>query len=170
MESKILLWKTIRSQILNFYYKHELDYLFKTPPGLSNNLIWIFGHLVRSRDFLLLKISGKNMNFPSHLDPYFAKGSSPSNWAIVDNQVQFSENLKISKEELFKELLQFEEKEFSFLLQYIESEKDFVFPEPYQTSLGYLIDNLQKAFDYNLTHESLHLGHIQIYNKLIDFK
>lgn len=168
-ETKIHLWKTLRSQILKIIYNKDLEKLFKIPDGLSNNLIWIFGHLVRSRDFLLLKIANFKMNFPEKLDPLFAKNSSPKNWQWQGNRLLLTDGSTLSKEELLKEILSFEEQEFIFLLEFItktSSKNEYLEKNPYETSMGFVIDSLEKAFEYNLMHESIHLGQIQVYNKL----
>ena len=154
----ISLWKVIRSQILNLIYSQDLEKLFRIPAPLSNNLIWIFGHIIRTRNFLILTLSKENSLFPADLDPLFAKGSSPQSWNFNHNQ----------KEDLVNKLFTLEEGNFESLLKYIISNPDKIYPEPYQTSTGFVIDSINSAVQYNLVHESLHLGKMELYKKLIE--
>jgi len=154
----ISLWKVIRAQILKLMYSQDIEKLFKIPAPLSNNLIWIFGHIIRTRNFLILTLSKENSLFPSDLDPLFAKGSSPQSWNFNSNQ----------KEELVNQLFKLEEGNFESLIKYIHSNPDRVFTEPYQTSTGFVIDSIKSAVQYNLVHESIHLGKMELYKKLIE--
>jgi len=154
----ISLWKVIRAQILKLIYSQDVEKLFKIPAPLSNNLIWIFGHIIRTRNFLILTLSKENSLFPTDLDPLFAKGSSPQSWNFNSNQ----------KEELVNQLFKLEEGNFESLIKYIHSNPDKVFTEPYQTSTGFVIDSIKSAVQYNLVHESIHLGKMELYKKLIE--
>jgi hypothetical protein len=154
----ISLWKVIRAQILKLIYSQDVEKLFKIPAPLSNNLIWILGHIIRTRNFLILTLSKENSLFPSDLDPLFAKGSSPQSWNFNSNQ----------KEELVNQLFKLEEGNFESLIKYIHSNPDRVFTEPYQTSTGFVIDSIKSAVQYNLVHESIHLGKMELYKKLIE--
>jgi len=154
----ISLWKVIRAQILKLIYSQDVEKLFKIPAPLSNNLIWILGHIIRTRNFLILTLSKENSLFPSDLDPLFAKGSSPQSWNFNSNQ----------KEELVNQLFKLEEGNFESLIKYIHSNSDKVFTEPYQTSTGFVIDSIKSAVQYNLVHESIHLGKMELYKKLIE--
>jgi len=154
----ISLWKVIRAQILKLIYSQDVEKLFKIPAPLSNNLIWILGHIIRTRNFLILTLSKENSLFPSDLDPLFAKGSSPQSWNFNSNQ----------KEELVNRLFKLEEGNFESLIKYIHSNPDKVFTEPYKTSTGFVIDSIKSAVQYNLVHESIHLGKMELYKKLIE--
>jgi len=154
----ISLWKVIRAQILKLIYSQDVEKLFKIPAPLSNNLIWIFGHIIRTRNFLILTLSKENSLFPSDLDPLFAKGSSPQSWNFNSNQ----------KEELVNQLFKLEEGNFESLIKYIHSNPDKLFTELYQTSTGFVIDSIKSAVQYNLVHESIHLGKMELYKKLIE--
>jgi len=154
----ISLWKVIRAQILKLIYSQDVEKLFKIPAPLSNNLIWIFGHIIRTRNFLILTLSKENSLFPSDLDPLFAKGSSPQSWNFNSNQ----------KEELVNQLFKLEEGNFESLIKYIHSNPDKLFTESYQTSTGFVIDSIKSAVQYNLVHESIHLGKMELYKKLIE--
>jgi len=154
----ISLWKVIRAQILKLIYSQDVEKLFKIPAPLSNNLIWILGHIIRTRNFLILTLSKENSLFPSDLDPLFAKGSSPQSWNFNSNQ----------KEELVNQLFKLEEGNFESLIKYIHSNPDKLFTESYQTSTGFVIDSIKSAVQYNLVHESIHLGKMELYKKLIE--
>lgn len=147
-ETKIQLWKIIRSQIIHKIYNVSIEKLYTIPKDVSNNLIWLFGHLVRTRDFLILKIAKHSMNFPEKLDNLFVKGSSPKLWQWKEDKIILSDQSEISKTELWTELVTFEEKEFNFLLNFLEEkiQNRSNFETPYQTSLGFVIANYDKSF------------------------
>ncbi|MFN3605034.1 MAG: hypothetical protein ACK4UJ_10020 [Leptonema sp. (in: bacteria)] len=168
-EASFNLWKTIRSQILNIVYNKDLECLFKTPNGLSNNLIWLFGHIALVREMLILKLSIQKINFPEILIDMFIKGSSPKNWKWDQDKIVLANGSRLTKIELWKTLLDFEEKEFVFLLNFLQERfKNYSIQieSPYQTSIGFVIDNLYKSLEYNIVHESIHLGQMQLYHKL----
>ncbi len=153
-KAKIQLFTVIRDQSRSLVAGRSEEDLLRRIPGLSNNMLWIFGHLVRTTDFLLLKLSGNEMNFPAELDPYFAKGSSPADWKTTEGW----------KDRLFEVEQQCQEK----ILAFLESaDGDQPFSDPYRTSTGLVLGNVQDALQYNVVHEGIHLGQLQLYNKLL---
>lgn len=160
------LWRIYRNDLRNKVIPVEDERLIKTPPGLANNVLWIFGHILRSRDYLILRLGGEKTQFPVDLDPLFMKGSSPKNWTL-DGTLFITEQRKMSIFDLKKEFLLFDEEQFAFLTSYVENNWDKPFAEPYTTSTGYPIDSVGNAAIYNIIHESHHIGQLQIYLKLL---
>ncbi len=154
MKSLIEKWKTIRLQMVDLYLSTPAHLRLKSPPGLANNLVWQLGHVVRSMDALTWNRAKIAATFPEELVPYFAKGTSPADW-------QKSEGLDDI-------VVLAEEKSRNFALQKIE-EVDFLapYPEAYLTSVGIQLLNLRDGFEYNAMHESIHLGQMGIYRKLL---
>jgi hypothetical protein len=166
LEIQIILWKVIREQILNIISSVNQDDFFKIPEGLSNNILWIFGHIIRTRDFLILRLAQESSRFPLELDNFFAKGSSPKDWRI-ENDFLLLNQQKIEKRNLIDKILELEKNHFEYLLIYIKENANKIYSEPYKTSTGYIIDNTLNALRYNMVHESIHLGQLQLYKKLI---
>jgi hypothetical protein len=147
-------WQAVRNQIRKLIESKTDEQLLKIPAGLSNNLLWNLGHVVRSMDFLILKPAGENRFFPQELDPYFAKDSSPAKWTSTDGLVQ---KVKNAEKECTEKMMHY--------LQSTDPGRKHT--EPYKTSMGLELVTLADSFAYNLIHESIHLGHMQIYSKLI---
>lgn len=166
LEIQFTLWKIIREQILNIVQNKSIEQFFKIPEPFSNNIIWIFGHIVRTRNFLILKLAGNPSLFPKELDTLFAKGSCPKEWKYQEDKIVI-ENQLFSKQELVDKIFMFEKTNFEDLIRYINDNYDKSYLEPYKTSTGYVIQNSLNALQYNIIHESIHLGQLQLYNKLV---
>lgn len=163
---KISLWKILREQILSFFINPQnIDKFYRTPDLLSNHMIWILGHIIRTRNFLLLQLAEKQSKFPERWDAYFAKGSSPKDWKNNGDFICIDQQ-EFKKEDLLKELLNIEKENFDFLISYVRENINQIYNTPYKTSTGYVIDSILSALCYNIVHESLHLGQLQLYNKL----
>lgn len=163
---KISLWKILREQILGFFNNNQnIHKFYHKPDQLSNNMIWIFGHIIRTRNFLLLHLAEEQSKFPEKWDPLFAKGSSPANWNYEGDLVYINQ-IEYNKNDFLKQLIEFEKENFDFLLQYIEENINQNYNNPYKTSTGYVIDSIISALSYNIVHESIHIGQLQLYNKL----
>lgn len=128
--------------------------LMNVPDHLSNNLLWIIGHLSRTTEFLIWKLNGESMKFPDGLDPWFAKGSSPSVWENTEG--------------LAERILEHERLTRPEIIQWYEtSDPSAPCPEPYHTSTGLVISTNQDTLEYNLMHEGIHFGQFQIYKKFL---
>lgn len=147
-------WEAVRNTIRKNVNSKSDEELLKVPAGLSNNLLWNLGHVVRTMDFLILKLAGEERYFPADLDPYFAKDSSPADWKTTDGLIQKIKEADLACAEKMKTFLK-------------AADPQRKHPEPYQTSMGVTLATIKDSFDYNLIHECIHLGQIQLYNKLI---
>lgn len=148
------LWIILRERICSLIQQKSESELLHVPAGLSNNMLWIFGHVIRSADVLILKPAGHPMNFPDELHPLFQKGSSPAIWTE-------SKGLK-------DRVLSAEAPCRRGILEFLETvDAAAVHPEPYATSMGFTLHNAPDSLRYNLSHESLHLGQLQIYARLV---
>ncbi len=164
---EISLWKILREQILNFFNNYDnIDKFYIIPNSLSNNMIWIFGHIIRTRNFLLLQLAEKKSKFPEEWDPFFSKGSSPKDWIYRDKYIAINHK-EYEKDNLLRQFMEFEKENFDFLVSYILENINQNYHNPYKTSTGYVIDSIKSALSYNIIHESIHLGQLQLYNKLI---
>jgi hypothetical protein len=152
-QEQIQLFQIIRGQSRALITARDEATLLKKVPGLANNMLWIFGHLVRTTDFLILKLSGHAMNFPADLDAYFAKGSSPQDWKTSDG--------------LKERLLAAEELCQAKILDFLAAAEVRPYAEPYITSSGFVLSNVKESLRYNVVHEGIHLGQLQLYSKLV---
>jgi len=151
---RIQVFASTRDQSRKLILSKDESLLLQHVEGLANNMLWIFGHIVRTTDFLLLKLSGQPMQFPTELDAWFAKGSSPAQW-------QNTNGLK-------EKLIDAEAKCQKHILDYLaSSDLDAPFADPYTTSSGMVLGSLGAALLYNTMHEGIHLGQLQLYNKLV---
>lgn len=105
-------------------------------------------------DFLILKPAGAKRFFPDDLDPYFAKDSSPAKWSNTDGLVQKVKQAQLDCTEKMK----------NYLNSVDPNQKHI---EPYKTSMGIELVTVSDSFAYNLIHESIHLGQMQLYSKLV---
>lgn len=152
-QEQIQLFTIIRDQSRTLVTGRDEKALLKAVPGLANNMLWIFGHLIRTTDFLILKLSGHAMNFPADLDPYFSKGSSPADWKSSDG---LKDRLLAAEEQCQKKVLAF-----------LETADASPFAEPYKTSSGFVLSSVKESLRYNVVHEGIHLGQLQLFNKLV---
>jgi len=155
MQDLLQSWKFVRKQILQLIEPLSEKELLYTPPGLNNNMLWIFGHVVRSAEYLILKLSGNPLNFDQELDSYFAKGSSPSVWKSTTG---LAERIKEG------------EKQYRLKLEKFLTEENLQLPlvEPYTTSTGITLNTIGDSLGYVSLHEAIHLGQLQLYRKLAE--
>lgn len=155
MLPEIQLFLAIRTQSRTIIQEKDESALLQIPNGLANNMLWIFGHLIRTTEFLILKQANQPMLFPNELDSLFAKGSSPANWPKIDG--------------LKQKLFDAEKKSQESVLDFLEkTDMNQQFSNPYTTSSGYVLDSAMAALRYNVVHEATHLGQLQIYKKLVN--
>lgn len=148
------LWIIVREKIRSLVEARSEEELLRVPPGVSNNMLWIYGHVLRSADVLILKPGGVPMNFPEDLHPLFQKGSSPADWT----EGRGLRDRIFAAESPCRE----------GLLRFLESaDPGARHPQPYATSMGLTLNNVGDSLRYNLFHESLHLGQLQMYAKLV---
>ncbi len=169
LEEQFQVWNIIRNQILNVVNNIPEEKIIIIPDIFSNNILWIFGHLIRTRNFLLFRLANEPSKFPQELETLFTKGSSPKNWQFLESNLGMLiiNDKEVHIKNLKNDLIQLEENLFNSSLDFIKKNYDKNLKEPYTTSTGFIIDNLQKAFQYNIVHESIHLGQLQLYKKVL---
>jgi len=145
----------IRSKVIDLLGGMSEERLLQTPAKLANNMLWNFGHIVRSTDFLILKFAGEKLNFPQELDCYFAKGSRVEDWK--------------STQGLYAAVLEAEKNCSQALDKFLTPQKmNEELKEPYATSMGIMLHTISDAVAYAAIHEALHLGQLQLYAKLTE--
>ena len=145
-----ILTKT-RAIVLHYISGLSLDQMHVIPEGFNNHIAWNIAHLVVTQQLLHYKLSGKDCLVLDDLITAYKKGSKPSN---AFTQEEFDEVIT-----LFKGLPKTLEEDY----------ESSIFSEysSYKTSTGFVIDTMEKAIIFNNFHESLHLGVIMSFRKLV---
>lgn len=120
-------------------------------PGMNNHPLWNYGHALVTFYLLTYGRCQQQMPIPQEMLEAYRKGSSP-----YADQSPFS----------LESLITIDEKtEAQFLSDY-DAGKLHAF-EFYETSYGIALHTLQDALQFNLLHESLHLGYAMAQRRLI---
>jgi hypothetical protein len=125
--------------------------LLSIPEGFNNNILWHMGHIVVSQQRLLYMRSGLKMNVSEAYLDNFKKDTSPKTWTIIPDIQEIKTSL-LSTAEILKADL-----------------KNEIFKtyDPFQTSMGFMVNNYLEAFVYTTFHEAEHTGNIQYMIKII---
>ncbi len=136
-----ILRQTRKNQ-LSIIEQYDLDQLNTIPDGFNNNLIWNLGHVIVTQQLLCYKLSGNRLQIDTNLVDKYRKGSKPE--APVD-EAEF----KQLKDYVFSTV---DQMEVDFNAGLFKSYK------PYATSFGITLDSIEKAMNFNNSHEAMHLG------------
>ena len=118
--------------------------LLITPTGFNNNIWWNIAHVVATQQLLVYKLSGLPLVVTSEFVAKYKKGTAP-NGSATNEEI-----------ELVKKLL------FSTIEKTTEDYNNALFKNfnPYPTSAGLTLTNVEDAISFNFFHEGLHLGSI----------
>ena len=78
------LWKNFRAVRA---YAHSVvdglskEQILKVPEGARNNILWNLGHIIFDGCDMIYRPAGLALPLPEELEPLFAAGSSPADWA-----------------------------------------------------------------------------------------
>ena len=143
-----------RQMLVNSIDKMDDEILDIIPEGFNNNIRWNLAHLVVTPGILTYRLMGREIPFISEEFVNSAKkGSNPDS---------FSLNEDFGKKhlcELVIETVKRAQRDYDEL-----SKLSF---KPYETSTGYVIDNLSSALAFSNIHDGLHIGHIRMLARLI---
>lgn len=142
---------TTRSNFTKLIEGLSIDQLNEIPAGLSNNIIWNYGHIVSAAESLCYLLSGNETSIPEDLRKKYAKGTKPE--AYID-QVEVDLLKKLSVE-----LLQKLEKDYYGGL--------FKGYKTYPTSFGLELTAIEDAISFLPVHEGLHYGYAMAQRKMI---
>ena len=151
MNSVFEVQKTIRAVLLKVLDNHSLEQLNKIPAGFGNNLIWNIAHCVSSQQVLIYKLSGLPSNVSEEFINKYRKGTKPEG-DVSQAEVDEIRSLLLST-------LDQVQKDFT----------DGIFQNytEYETSLGYILKNINGALDFNNYHEGIHTGIIMSIRKFV---
>ena len=151
MEATFRIWQTSRGIYLKFLENYSLEQLNTIPQGMSNNLIWNMGHVVKKKKKLVYALSGLPMHISDSLFEKYQNGSRPDG---KTTQAEVDEIKKLLLEMIEKTKSDFEARIF----------KEF---HSYQTKTGFHLGTLKEAVEFNNYHEGIHLGIMMSIKKYI---
>ena len=147
VEKALGLFERTRYSMLKTLDEFSEEQLYKIPDGFGNNILWNFGHLVVSQQFLTYDLAGLPMTVSEDWKERFIEGSSPRNWQDNNIDIQALRDASLSLVTKAQEDWQrgvFENINFS-----------------YQTSFGGELKTPLDAINYNNYHEGVHYGTIR---------
>ncbi|MFH0793648.1 MAG: DinB family protein [bacterium] len=115
------------------------------PPTWKNNARWHTGHLVITPRLLTFGLMKEELGVPQEYRKWFAKGSSPKDWAgdTIPSYSELIEAIVPTSETLFE----------NFCERF-----EAPFPESYTTPVGVVLKTPAEALNRSLTHDGIHLG------------
>ena len=134
----------IRATFLKTLAETSTEDLLKIPEGFNNNIWWNIAHVVVTQQLLIYKLSGNPLLISNELVAEYKKGTAPKN-TPTSEEIQkitslLSTNIQQTKDD-------FKKGRFSNY-------------NTYTTSAGFVLNNIETAFSFNLFHEGLHAGAI----------
>lgn len=153
-----LLYKT-RQTMLATINGLSQDQRYNIPAGFGNNVLWNFGHLVVSQQFLTYQLAGLDVNVPEDWQAYFIEGSNPKNWPQnMQDTLDFAALCEQSLALVTQTQQDWQAGRFEEL-----SHTQF----PYTTSFGGVLTSVSEAIHYNNFHEGVHFSTLRTIKRLI---
>ncbi len=129
----------------------SIEEINKTPANFNNNLIWNFVHVIVTQQLLCYALAGEKPVIGSAIIDAYRKGSTPGEAvtkADLDTYIKMATDT----------LEQFEKDINKGLFQNYK---------PYETSFGLTLRSFDDALQFNLAHETLHLGAMIVMRKFL---
>ncbi|MDO6736472.1 DinB family protein [Wenyingzhuangia sp. 2_MG-2023] len=152
IEKQIDILKKGRALILRLIENFSLEQINQIPEGFNNNIGWNVGHLVVTQQLLCYKFSGLENGVSEEMISKYRKGTDPKEQVIEEREWDLIKKL-------FLELPNSTEEDYG--------KGVFVSYNEYETSVGVVLDSVEKAIDFNNFHEGIHLGAILALRKLV---
>ena len=151
MEQTFGITAQSRETLLQYQENHTPEQLNKVPAGFNNNLIWNIIHIVVVQQMLVYNLSGLPMMIPAKWIDKYKRGTKPE--ADVG-----AEEIELVKKMLFDTIA--------------KTQKDYadgVFKEyrSFTTMIGFKIDAVEDAINFNNYHEGVHTGVMMSIRKLL---
>lgn len=140
-----------RKNMINLMSAFSLEQINKIPAGFNNNLVWNFGHALVTQQLLCYALSGLPVELDKEMIAIYRKGGAP---AEAVDQATFDHFVELST---------------SLLARFKTDYEAGIFKEykPYTTSFNVTLHSVEEAFQFNLAHETMHLGTMQAIRKLV---
>ncbi len=154
MQKQLELIKQTRQRFTQLVDGLSIEQLNEIPAGMSNNIAWNFGHIVAAQQGLCNGLSGIALNAaPDFIGPY-KKGTKPETFIRQEDIDEFKKYTVSNIDALEKGL----------------RENVFVNFQPYETSYGYQLNDIQDAVRFVAVHDALHLGYAMAIRKNLSKK
>lgn len=140
-----------RQNILEFCSDLSIKELNQVPIGLNNNIIWNVGHIIVTQEILFYKFSKLQFSLPENFIEKYRKGTKPGDpiekteWDFIKHSLLQTVDVAFNRYE----------------------EKAFVHYDPFKTSYGTLLSNIDDAITFNNVHEAMHFGYLKAIGKLV---
>jgi hypothetical protein len=133
--------------------------LYEIPAGFGNNILWNFGHLVVSQQFLTYRLAGLEVAVSEDWQGYFIEGSNPKDWPQnMQDTFEFAALWEQSLSLVTQTQQDWQAGRFEGL-----SQTQF----PYTTSFGGVLTSVTEAIHYNNFHEGVHFSTLRTIKRLI---
>lgn len=123
------------------------------PIGFNNNMIWNIAHIIATMDILFYKLNGLETHLDSEFIEAYRKGTAPQAFVNTDMVESIKRNLLDQLEWIKKDM------------------EAGVFPaklaKSYTTSYNFELATLEDIFNFNQTHEALHMGMVMSLRKFV---
>ncbi|MES2431123.1 MAG: DinB family protein [Bacteroidota bacterium] len=154
MEQQLDLIRQTRNLFIKMVEGLSTEQLNEIPEGMSNNIAWNFGHIVAAQQGLCNGLSGVALHVPSESITDFKKGTKPERQITKEEIDQFKTYMVSNIDALEKDL----------------KANVFTSYQPYTTSYGYPLNNIEDAIRFFAVHDALHLGYAMAIRKNITSK
>jgi DinB superfamily len=144
MKEQIAIIRKTRAGLINLMTPLSIEQLNHIPTGYNNNILWNFGHIIVVQQALCYSLAGLPQNVDKALSEKYRKGTKPEIF-IPAEEFEMLKNLNVSLLDTFESDL--------------KKKTLFRNMKPYMTSLGFEIDSIEKAIQFNTLHEGLHYGY-----------
>jgi len=143
MEEQFKLIRQTRKRFVELVNGLSIEQLNEIPKGMSNNIAWNFGHIITAQQGLCNGLSGVALNVPADFIEGFKKGTKPEKFISQESIERFKVYAVTNIDDLETAL----------------QNNLFVKYQPYVTSYGYELNNIDDAIRFFAIHDSLHLGY-----------
>ena len=154
MQKQIELIKQTRKRFIELVEGLSVEQLNEIPAGMSNNIAWNFGHIVAAQQGLCNGLSGVALNVAPDSITNFKKGTKPEGLIGKETIAFFKGNMVTNITDLEKGL----------------EENVFANYQPYTTSYGYQLNDINDAVRFVAVHDALHFGYAMAIRKNLTTK
>lgn len=153
-----LLYKTRQTMLTTIDGLSQAQ-LYEIPAGFGNNILWNFGHLVVSQQFLTYRLAGLDVSVSEDWQGYFIEGSNPKNWP---KDLQDTLDMAYLCEQSLALVTQTQQDWHAGRFEGL-TQTQF----PYTTSFGGVLTSVSEAIHYNNFHEGVHFSTLRTIKRLI---
>lgn len=131
-----------RKSLLRIMNERSYENLVKIPEGFNNSIFWNIAHLLVSQQLLCYKLSGKDLVIDEEMIHKYGKG------ALATSEVA-KEDIEYVKNNLLETTIRLREDYALGLFEHFQ---------PYMTSTGIELLNIDDALKFSGFHDGIHLG------------